>query len=92
MDIVYPPLAQEEALVVEVGEDLVNTSIMARLEVEAHPLPYFSDIIWTITSDCLAERLVKLLRAHLVRVDGAILALVQLAPVVAVWYLEAEEI
>ena len=51
VDIVYPPLAHEEVLVVEVGEDLVNTSIMARLEVEAHPLPYFSDIIWTIASD-----------------------------------------
>ena len=51
MDIVYPPLAHKEVLVVEVGEDLVNTSIMARLEVEAHPLPYFSDIIWTIASD-----------------------------------------
>ena len=51
VDIVYPPLAHKEVLVVEVGEDLVNTSIMARLEVEAHPLPYFSDIIWTIASD-----------------------------------------
>ena len=58
MDIVYPPLVHEEALVVEVGEDMVNTSIMARLEVEAHPLPYFSDIVWTITSE-LGEKQVS---------------------------------
>ena len=63
MDIVYPPLAHKEALVVEVGEDMVNTSIMARLEVEAHPLPYFGDIAWTIASD-LGEKQVSGILGH----------------------------
>ena len=51
MDIVYPPLGHETALEVEVGEARVNTSVMAMLEVEAHPLPYFSDIVWTIARE-----------------------------------------
>ena len=46
----YPPLGQVAALEVEVGRQDMNTSVMARLEVEAHPLPYFSDVIWTIVS------------------------------------------
>ena len=46
----YPPLGQAAALEVEVGQQDMNTSVMARLEVEAHPLPYFSDVIWTIVS------------------------------------------
>lgn len=51
VDIVYPPLGHETALEVEVGEERVNTSLMAMLEVEAHPLPYFSDIVWTIARE-----------------------------------------
>ena len=51
MDIVYPPLGHQDGLVVEVGEVMVNSSIMASLEVEAHPLPYFSDIVWTIACE-----------------------------------------
>ena len=51
VDIVYPPLSHEAALEVEVGEERVNTSLVASLEVEAHPLPYFSDIVWTIARE-----------------------------------------
>ena len=51
VDIVFPPLGHEDGLVVEVGEVMVNTSIVASLEVEAHPLPYFSDIVWTIACE-----------------------------------------
>ena len=47
----YPPLGHETALEVEVGEARVNTSVMAMLEVEGHPLPYFSDIVWTIARE-----------------------------------------
>ena len=51
VDIVYPPLGHETTREVEVGEARVNTSLMAMLEVEAHPLPYFSDIVWTIARE-----------------------------------------
>ena len=51
VDIVYPPLGHETALEVEVGKARVNTSLVAMLEVEAHPLPYFSDIVWTIARE-----------------------------------------
>lgn len=51
VDIVYPPLGRETTREVEVGEARVNTSLMAMLEVEAHPLPYFSDIVWTIARE-----------------------------------------
>mmetsp|Transcript_21470 Transcript_21470/g.54923 ORF Transcript_21470/g.54923 Transcript_21470/m.54923 type:complete len:210 (+) Transcript_21470:187-816(+) len=44
-----------------------------------------------VARDRVPECLVQLLSAHLVRVDGAVLALVELAAVVAVRHLEAEE-
>ena len=57
----YPPLGQAAALEVEVGQQDMNTSVMARLEVEAHPLPYFSDVIWTIVSPGERSRSVQVL-------------------------------
>ena len=78
--------AHPERLVLALGH-LELTNILDALIVLDAPVA----IRGVLVGDSLPEGLIEVLRAHLVRVDRAVLALVQLSAVVALRHLEAEE-